>query len=74
MVGRLDGTVDRTPVSIEADGPKVTIRLSKTLAAAGVLLRLRKVAPSRAQLHLPRDADLPEIRVKAGVLPSFRVL
>jgi hypothetical protein len=74
MVGRLDGTLDRTPMSVEADGRTVTIRLPKMIGAARALLRLRKLAPSRSGFRLPRDVDLPEVRIKAGRLPSFRAM
>ena len=74
MVGRLDGTLDRTPVAVEADGRTVTIRLPKMIGAARALLRLRKIAPSRGGFRLPRDVDVPEVRIKAGRLPSFRAM
>lgn len=61
-------------MTIEANGRDVLIRLPKMFGAARALLRLRSFSGGGKRLRLPRETNLPEVRVKAGLLPAFRVL
>jgi len=70
--GRLNGSVNGVPMTVEADGREVMVRFNRVLPVVGAMRSLRQWRPPSGGNAPP--LEWPEVRMKLGMLPTVRIL